>query len=77
MKLSISESICAAVTNDLIEAYRSDGAVCIRSVIDESWLAVLSDGIQKNIDNFGPRDASTQRTAMMRPGRSPDLPLPG
>lgn len=55
MRSSISPSIRAAVTDELITSYARDGAICVRSVIDEHWLAVLADGIQRNIENPGPQ----------------------
>ena len=55
MNASINPSIRAAVTDDLIDTYAREGAVCIRSVIDEHWLSVLAHGIQRNIDNPGPQ----------------------
>ena len=41
------------MTEDVVRAYRSDGAVCVRNVINQRWLDVLAMGIQRNLDNPG------------------------
>ena len=50
----ISQAIAAAVTDELIDAYRNDGAVCIRGVIEQRWLEVLAQGIEQNLERHGP-----------------------
>lgn len=37
------------VTNEQIETYATDGVVCLRGVIDDSWIASLRSGLDKNL----------------------------
>ncbi|MDH3680070.1 MAG: phytanoyl-CoA dioxygenase family protein [Acidimicrobiia bacterium] len=42
------------VSSEDIEALRRDGAVPLRGVVGDDWLAVLADGIERDIENPGP-----------------------
>ena len=55
LNTSISPIIRKALSEQLIADYQRDGAVCIRSVIDEHWLSVLADGIANNLRRPGPQ----------------------
>lgn len=37
-----------------LEAYRRDGAVCLRGVFDARWIETLDRGVERNIANPGP-----------------------
>lgn len=37
-----------------IEAYRADGAVCLRGALAPEWLAMLADGVERNLREPGP-----------------------
>ena len=39
------------VTTDQIEAFQRDGAVCLRGVFEERWLATVARGIEANLAN--------------------------
>ena len=39
---------------DLLQAYETDGVVCLRQAFDAGWLAVASDAIEQGWANPGP-----------------------
>jgi ectoine hydroxylase-related dioxygenase (phytanoyl-CoA dioxygenase family) len=46
-------AIADLVTEADIRAYRKDGVVCLRNLIDEKWIALLKRGLERNIENPG------------------------
>ncbi|WP_414076130.1 hypothetical protein, partial [Staphylococcus aureus] len=48
MTTSISERVAQAVTPDLIEAFRAEGAVCIRGIVSPDEVAARRAGIDEN-----------------------------
>ena len=42
------------LNREAIETYRDDGVVCLRGLFDESWLALLKTGVEKNLEDPGP-----------------------
>lgn len=42
------------VTAEEIEAYRTEGAVCLRGVFDREWLELLAAGVERNLKEPGP-----------------------
>ena len=42
------------IGDELVEAFKRDGAVCLYGAFDVSWLEVLSRGIEKNLADLGP-----------------------
>lgn len=44
----------AQVTADDVEAFRRDGAVCLRGTFDQRWLDVLARGIERNFEDPSP-----------------------
>jgi ectoine hydroxylase-related dioxygenase (phytanoyl-CoA dioxygenase family) len=49
------------VTPEEIEAFRRDGAVCLRGLVTPEWLAVLNAGVDRNIADPGPLFADFTR----------------
>jgi ectoine hydroxylase-related dioxygenase (phytanoyl-CoA dioxygenase family) len=43
-----------SVTSDDIAAYKADGAVCLRRLLDRYWIDVLNRGVDRNIAEPGP-----------------------
>jgi ectoine hydroxylase-related dioxygenase (phytanoyl-CoA dioxygenase family) len=52
---STSARIARAVTPDLIEDFRRDGAVCVRNIFTEDEVALLRSGIDRNLKTPSPR----------------------
>jgi hypothetical protein len=50
------------ITKDVIAAYRSDGAVCLRGVFAGHWMDVVRAGFERNLANPG------RRATVYRPG---------
>ncbi len=42
------------LSNDAIESFRRDGAVCLRDVFDEPWVRLLARGVKRNLADPGP-----------------------
>jgi ectoine hydroxylase-related dioxygenase (phytanoyl-CoA dioxygenase family) len=49
MSMSIRERVSKAVTPELIEAFRADGAVCIKGIFSPEEVAMLKGGIDENL----------------------------
>ena len=60
-----TQSTCNVTRAD-VEAYETDGAVCIRSVIDPGWLATLAIGIDQIVEQ--PTTLHTIQTRQEEPG---------
>lgn len=45
----------AGLTDEDVGAYRADGAVCLRGVFDEEWMAVVRAGFARNLAHPGHR----------------------
>ena len=45
----MNRSVSRSVTDDEIDAYRRDGVVCLRALIDQVWVAELQDLVDRNI----------------------------
>ncbi|MEM7276419.1 MAG: phytanoyl-CoA dioxygenase family protein [Actinomycetota bacterium] len=43
------------VTDDLVETYAADGAVCVRNAIDPTWIELLRHGVERNLTSPSPR----------------------
>lgn len=52
---SVSARIARAVTPQLVEDFRRDGAVCIRNIFTEDEVALLGSGIERNLQTPSPR----------------------
>jgi ectoine hydroxylase-related dioxygenase (phytanoyl-CoA dioxygenase family) len=52
---SVSTRIARAVTPQLVEDFRRDGAVCIRNIFTEDEVALLGSGIERNLQTPSPR----------------------
>ena len=50
----VGTSLVDVLTPAVAERYQRDGAIVLRNVIEDHWLSVLADGIQRNLDNPGP-----------------------
>ena len=55
MSETIQQRVARAVTDDLVRAFRVDGAVCIRNIFSEDELAMLREAIDHNIAQPSPR----------------------
>ena len=55
MDAEADEAIRAAVSDEQVERYRTDGVVCLRGVIDEHWLERLRIGVERNLAAPSPR----------------------
>ena len=44
----------AAVAREDVQAFRKKGAICLRQVVDLSWLGVLAEGLEKNLNDPSP-----------------------
>ena len=44
----------AALAAEDVQAFRNKGAVCLRQVVDLSWLDVLAEGLEKNLNDPSP-----------------------
>lgn len=55
MKETIQQRVARAVTDDHVQAFRANGAVCIRNIFSADELAVLRDSIDSNIAKPSPR----------------------
>jgi hypothetical protein len=51
------------ITERDIEAYESDGAVCLRGAFARSWLARLAEGMEQDIAAPGPLHTLQQSAA--------------
>ena len=49
MHQKLTERLADAVTPELAEAFRRDGAVCVRNVFSEDEIALLREGIERNL----------------------------
>jgi len=49
MHESLKERLARAVTPALTEAFRRDGAVCVRNIFTEEEVALLREGIERNL----------------------------
>jgi ectoine hydroxylase-related dioxygenase (phytanoyl-CoA dioxygenase family) len=49
MHQNLKERLAGAVTPELAEAFRRDGAVCVRNVFSEDEIALLREGIERNL----------------------------
>src|SRR5258706_14206308 len=55
MTETIQQRIARAVTRELIEEFRTNGAVRIRNIFSSDELAILRDAIDRNIAEPSPR----------------------
>ncbi|RSH77000.1 uncharacterized protein EHS24_003941 [Apiotrichum porosum] len=58
---SIADRVAAAVTPELIAAFRKDGAVCIRGLFSSTELDTLKRGIDDNLASPSPRSKVASR----------------
>ncbi len=42
------------ITEEQIEAFDRDGAICLRGIFDRNWLDMLADGVEQNFKDPGP-----------------------
>lgn len=42
------------IGDDIVEAYRRDGVVCLRGVIEAKWIEILREGVEKDLAEPGP-----------------------
>ncbi len=50
----MSDVVDSAVTESDVEAFRRDGAVCLRGLLDADWVARMRDAVDRVTDNPGP-----------------------
>ena len=43
------------VTEDVIEAFHRDGAVWIPGLLSPTWMRLIAQGVQRNLNNPGPQ----------------------
>ena len=55
MSETIQQRVARAVTDDLVRAFRVDGAVCIRNIFSADELAMLREAIDHNVAQPSPR----------------------
>ncbi|SAK53743.1 phytanoyl-CoA dioxygenase [Caballeronia hypogeia] len=49
MHQNLKARVAGAVTPELVDAFRRDGAVCVRNVFTEEEVALLREGIERNL----------------------------
>ena len=64
--LSIERACAQRVTPELVEAFRRDGAVCVRQLLSPDEVALLREGIDANLAAPSPRAKVASRAR--RPG---------
>jgi ectoine hydroxylase-related dioxygenase (phytanoyl-CoA dioxygenase family) len=42
------------ITDEQVAAYRADGAVCLRGLVDADWIALLAQGVERDKADPGP-----------------------
>lgn len=55
MAESLKDRVARAVTQELIDDFQRDGAVCIRNIFTDTEVALLRSGIDSNLQTPGPR----------------------
>ncbi|MEM6489544.1 MAG: phytanoyl-CoA dioxygenase family protein [Pseudomonadota bacterium] len=57
MDAAIAAAVAATVSDEDIDAFRRDGAVCLRGAFDPAWIAMLREGIDADLADPSPHFA--------------------
>ena len=64
----VSPLIAEALTQERLREYRTNGAICLKGVIESSWLELLSKGVERNLAHPGSQSRIYTRDRGDKPG---------
>ena len=65
-ELPVNREPLAPISEESVERFRTDGAVCLRGLVDSDWIALLRRGVARNLE--APTPLHTVQTLEEEPG---------